>query len=225
MLKLLLTTIIIFVIIILALFVSITMAEKKLFDLQEIISTYSEKVTNLVVLGAQAFPNGPSLELVCRLNLAHQLSKKILISNIFLFGGIGINGTNEVEVMKDYLISKKVPVAKIATNAYGINTWKSLKLYSKELKLIECVPTIVITSSYHVFRVKLVSRLLNCDFKVVSPKSSPESANKKIKRIRITTEIFACIWYLLPEMIRNVIDTRDGTFRHKVPNWFIRRIT
>ncbi|EKD9323393.1 YdcF family protein, partial [Vibrio vulnificus] len=64
----------------------------------------------------------PSLRLASRLDAGLNLYKNGQVKILFVSGGIGKEGFNEAEVMKQYLVNNGVPVTDIIIDSKGDNT-------------------------------------------------------------------------------------------------------
>ncbi len=121
-----------------------------------------------VVLGNKVNEDGtPSERLKARLDTAHNLYINNFLDTIIVSGGVGMEGYDEAEVMKEYLIEKGVPETSIITDNNGYNTEitaeNSLEIAQQHDLSTENIT--VITQFFHISRTKLAMK--QQDFKEV----------------------------------------------------------
>ncbi|WP_163581865.1 YdcF family protein [Gracilibacillus saliphilus] len=114
-----------------------------------------------VVLGNKVKEDGtPSARLQARLDKAYNLYINNLLETIIVSGGIGMEGFDEAEVMKGYLIEKGVPESSIITDNNGYNTEmtaeNSLEIAQKHNLSTDHIT--VITQFFHISRTKLAMK-------------------------------------------------------------------
>ncbi len=79
-----------------------------------------------VVLGNRVERSGvPSAHLRVRLDRALELYQNGTVKNIIVSGGLGREGHEEADVMREYLIQRGVPAEKIFTDRDGYDTYES----------------------------------------------------------------------------------------------------
>ncbi len=115
----------------------------------------------VMVLGARVFSDGrPSLVLEDRLVYAHRLYSKGKAKKILVSGDHGTKSYDEVNVMKDYLLSLGVPREDIFLDHAGFNTYDSMY----RAKNIFQVKTLLIsTQNFHISRSVYIARKLGID--------------------------------------------------------------
>ncbi|MFP3393140.1 YdcF family protein [Brevibacillus sp. SIMBA_040] len=114
------------------------------------------KVDVGVVLGNKVELNGePSARLKSRLDKAVQLSKGGYFQHIIVSGGVGVEGFDEAQVMKKYLINHGISEENIIVDSNGINTRMSAKNTKEIMKQMGFESAMVITQVYHISRTKL----------------------------------------------------------------------
>jgi uncharacterized SAM-binding protein YcdF (DUF218 family) len=105
----------------------------------------------------------PSERLKSRLNKGAELYKKNMAPLIIVSGGIGKEGYDEAQVMKDYLMKEGIKSENIITDNQGATTYATamnLKKIAAE-KNIESV--IVVSQYYHILRSKLAIQKIGID--------------------------------------------------------------
>lgn len=202
------------------LYVRVVRAEKKSY--LDIKSLKPELKTIVVIMGAEAYLEGPSPELKARLSTALQIYDLVSPQKIYVYGGQG--DVNEAESMKNYLSAAGLPEKIIHADSNGQNTRASLERFSTSHTPSEIDQLIGVSSGYHSFR--LVSQAKKLGFKIIpiSPQYSPENQNRAVRRLRLISEVFAILWYKIPRSLSNRVDTGPDSFRHRIPNYFISRI-
>ena len=149
-----------------------------LINLYTVLSTRSEIVSlneadfgeetfdAILVLGAGVRSDGtPSNMLEDRLLTALQLYQDGACSRILVSGDHGSVGYDEVNVMKDYLISCGVPSKDIYMDHAGFSTYDSMH---RAKSIFGAQKLIVVTQEYHAPRALMIGNLLGLDCKGVS---------------------------------------------------------
>ncbi|SFL34557.1 DUF218 domain-containing protein [Gracilibacillus orientalis] len=114
-----------------------------------------------VVFGNKVNEDGtPSDRLQARLDKAVSLYLDNKLEKIIVSGGVGIEGFDEAEVMKDYVIEKGVPEATIVTDSNGYNTEMTAEntLEIAHQKNLSTESITVITQFFHITRTKLAMK-------------------------------------------------------------------
>ncbi|GEL77541.1 YdcF family protein [Tenuibacillus multivorans] len=115
-----------------------------------------EKVDVAVVLGNKVELDGqPSERLAARLDKAIGLYKEGYFEQIIVSGGIGQEGFDEAEVMKEYLIEKGIPEQYITTDLSGYNTAMTAKNTKVIIGNQGYQSAMIITQFFHISRTKL----------------------------------------------------------------------
>jgi len=109
-----------------------------------------------VVLGNKVEIDGtPSDRLISRLEKTAELYSSGYFSYILVSGGVGVEGFDEAEVMKRYLVQKGIPDDKIITDSMGLNTRMTAQNTRKIMDAMGVKSVMVITQFYHISRTKL----------------------------------------------------------------------
>ena len=118
-----------------------------------------EKADAAVVLGNTVERDGqPSARLKARLEKAVELYEKNLVGKIIVSGGFGVEGFEEAEVMRDYLVSRNVPAAHIILDKDGFNTYKT-EVNTRVIMQANNFRSVTIVSQYfHFTRTRLALR-------------------------------------------------------------------
>lgn len=119
----------------------------KIFSLESF--EFQDKVDCIIVLGAGVRGETPSPILEDRLDTAIQLYESGVSDKLLMTGDHHRKGYNEVQVMKDYAISKGVPSEDIFMDHAGLSTYESMKRANK-IFLVE--KAVVVTQKYHLYR-------------------------------------------------------------------------
>ncbi|QEI06673.1 YdcF family protein [Pigmentiphaga aceris] len=112
-----------------------------------------------IVLGSKVELNGqPSIRLAARLDRAVQLYRDGIVPLIIVSGGPGIEGFDEGEVMRDYLVSKSVPVDRILIDSIGYNTGATARNSAAIMRAKGLTSATVVTQYFHISRTRLALR-------------------------------------------------------------------
>lgn len=146
-----------------------------------------------VVLGNKVELNGqPSKRLQKRLDRAAELYQKKHYKYVIVSGGVGKEGFDEANVMKDYLIQVGVEEDRIILDSNGYNTFMTAKNSKIIIDKMNLNSVMIISQYYHITRTKLAFKKAGFD-KIYS-------AHAKIFEIRdvysLGREFFAYYKYL-----------------------------
>ncbi len=149
-----------------------------------------------IVLGNKVNEDGtPSFTLRSRLNTTIQKYNQGLFSYIMVSGGTGIEGYDEAEFMKQYLVSiGKIPEKNIIVDSEGYNTLKSAQNLLKIMKKSDFQSIFIITSYYHIYRTEMIFSTQGIDY-------SGSAKGKPVFQFRdlysVPRELLAIIVYCL----------------------------
>lgn len=129
------------------------------------ISNIKENYDAILVLGAGLKNGKPSPVLKDRLDTAYEAYIKGASSKIIVSGDHGRKNYDEVNVMKDYLISKGVPSDNIFMDHAGFSTYDTI-YRAKEIFL--CDKVLIITQEFHIFRSLYIAKKLDLEAEGVS---------------------------------------------------------
>jgi vancomycin permeability regulator SanA len=102
-----------------------------------------------VVLGTTANPDGSlSPRLEARTAAALGLYDQGVVENILVSGATGVEGVNEAEAMRDWLVARGVPRRRVLVDPDGWNTWETA-LHTHEILERAGLSTVVVVSSYY----------------------------------------------------------------------------
>ena len=113
----------------------------------------------IVILGNKVELNGtPSLRLQSRLDKGYELYMDGFAPLILVSGGIGKEGYNEANVMKNYLIDRGISGDVIMTDSNGIDSFNTA-LNTKQILIERNFNSVLVVSNYyHISRTKLAFR-------------------------------------------------------------------
>ncbi|WP_232697739.1 YdcF family protein [Brevibacillus daliensis] len=115
-----------------------------------------QQVDLAVILGNKIENDGrPSDRLRYRLEKAVDLYKEGYFTYVLVSGGVGKEGYDEAQTMKQYLVQKGIPSDKIITDSMGLNTIMTAQNTKKIMDGMEAKSVMVITQFYHISRTKL----------------------------------------------------------------------
>jgi vancomycin permeability regulator SanA len=117
-----------------------------------------------VVLGNTVEPNGqPSDRLKARLEKAVELYEQKLVGKIIVSGGLGVEGFEEADVMRSYLVSRNIPESNIILDRGGSNTQKTAT-GTKQIMEAQNMRSVIIVSQYfHITRTRLAFQKAGID--------------------------------------------------------------
>lgn len=119
------------------------------------LSDSGQKADLAVILGSKVNEDGTLSErLQKRLETGIDLYKKHRIKNILISGGLGKEGYYEGEKMKEFLLSKGIPVSLIIVDNYGDNTRATVDNTLALRKKLNFNSVIVVSQYFHVTRTK-----------------------------------------------------------------------
>lgn len=117
-----------------------------------------------VVLGNTVERDGqPSARLKARLDKAVELYEKNLVAKIIVSGGFGAEGFEEADVMRDYLVGKKVSAENIILDRDGYDTYKTA-VNTRAIMEANGFRSVTIVSQYfHITRTRLAFQKLGIE--------------------------------------------------------------
>lgn len=129
----------------------------------------SPKIKYLIVLGAGLKRDIPSEVLKYRLNKAVKYFKENPDTIFIVSGGQGKDELiSEAEAMEIYLSERGIPIKNIIKEDKSTSTYENLKFSDKIIKEKEITGDIaVMSNSFHMYRVKMISKKLNFPLKTV----------------------------------------------------------
>lgn len=109
-----------------------------------------------IVLGNTVESDGrPSPRLRARLDKAAELYRGGLFRHVIVSGGTGVEGFNEAEVMKTYLINQGVPEDSIIADGEGLTTSLTARNAARVMKERGWQSALVVSQYFHVPRTRL----------------------------------------------------------------------
>ena len=109
-----------------------------------------------IILGNTVESDGrPSARLRARLDKAVELYREGLFQHVIVSGGIGVEGFNEAEVMKSYLVSQGVPGGCIIADGEGATTSLTARNAARVMKEQGWQSALVVSQYFHISRTRL----------------------------------------------------------------------
>ena len=167
----------------------------------------------LVVLGAEAWPDGPSGLLRRRLDRAIVLWTSGAAPLIAISGGWD-GRVDEIDVMRDYLRANGVPGRAIRDLRPGNTTRDSLSA----ARAAGYRRVVVVSCGFHAHRIESEARRQRLEARVLAPAPLVGSEATRIENGWRRTETLASIWYALPPGLTVALDTGPGSLRHTLPS-------
>ncbi len=121
------------------------------------INASTEKYDCIVVLGCSVYNDNPSDMLEDRLEKAVELYLSGYGETILMSGDVDGEYYDEVEVMKDYALSKGVPESAIITDPNGFSTYASMYSLMENYSYSKYL---IVTQPYHLYRSLFIGRML-----------------------------------------------------------------
>ena len=159
----------------------------------------------ILVLGAGIRGNEPSPMLEDRLNTAIQLYEKGVAPKIIMSGDHGTKDYDEVNIMKEYAISKGVPSEDIFMDHAGFSTYDSV-YRAKEIFQVKKI--VIVTQKYHLYRALYIAK--KQDIEAYGVASNPRRyAGQKMRDIRELIardkDFFKCLFKFKSKYLGEVI--------------------
>jgi len=109
-----------------------------------------------LVLGNTVEADGrPSARLRARLDKALELYRAGLFAEVIVSGGVGVEGFDEAVVMKQYLMARGVPEARIHADSRGLDTQSTARNAAATMAARGWGSALVVSQYYHVPRCRL----------------------------------------------------------------------
>ncbi len=109
-----------------------------------------------LVLGNTVQADGqPSARLRARLDKTLELYRAGLFAEVIVSGGVGVEGFDEAEVMKRYLIDNGVPEARIHVDSQGLDTHRTARNAAAMMAAHGWSSALVVSQYYHIPRCRL----------------------------------------------------------------------
>ena len=159
----------------------------------------------ILVLGAGIRGNEPSPMLEDRFNTAIQLYEKGVAPKIIMSGDHGTKDYDEVNIMKEYAISKGVPSEDIFMDHAGFSTYDSV-YRAKEIFQVKKI--VIVTQKYHLYRALYIAK--KQDIEAYGVASNPRRyAGQKMRDIRELIardkDFFKCLFKFKSKYLGEVI--------------------
>lgn len=118
----------------------------------------------IVVLGAAQYDGEPSPALRARLDRAAALHQRGLAPVVVVTGGRQPGDRfTEAAAGQGYLLARGVPAEALRLEVTGRNTWESLAAAARFLRREEIDEVVLVTDSYHAYRVASIAREVGMD--------------------------------------------------------------
>ncbi|MBC3908790.1 YdcF family protein [Undibacterium umbellatum] len=146
----------------------------------------------VIVPGNTVNPDGkPSDRLRGRLNAALRLYVAQKCKAILVSGGTGVEGHDEAEVMKNYLVERGVPAMAVYTDNQGINTFATAKAAAALMREKNWKSSMLASQFFHIARFQLAMKKYG-----VEPVGHVHSTDYEIRdAYSLTREVFAYFEY------------------------------
>jgi vancomycin permeability regulator SanA len=120
------------------------------------LSDEIEKADVALILGSKVENDGqPSRRLKARLDGGMKIYRQGLVKKLIVSGSKGQEGFEEADVMKEYLISQKIPADDIITDRKGYTTYESAINCRTIMEAHNYKSVLIISQYYHISRARL----------------------------------------------------------------------
>ena len=184
-------------------------AEKRMYSKESVLPRNADCI---IVLGAGLKPDGtPNHMLRDRLDLAINLYEAGICKKLLLTGDHGTNGYDEVNAMKNYVLSKGVPAEQVFLDHAGFSTYDSM-YRAKEVFCVE--KAIVVTQKYHLYRAVYIGNGLGID--IYGMNSDPyiyagQTARNIREYLARVKDVFSVAFKVRPEYLGEKIDINTAS--------------
>lgn len=184
-------------------------AEKRMYSEESVLPRDADCI---IVLGAGLKADGtPNHMLRDRLDLAVNLYEAGICKKLLLTGDHGSDGYDEVNAMKDYVLSKGVPAEHVFLDHAGFSTYDSMY----RARNIFCVEkAIVVTQKYHLYRAVYIGNGLGMDIYGISsdPYTYVGQAARNIREyLARVKDVFSVAFDVKPEYLGEKIDINTAS--------------
>ena len=139
------------------------------------MDTDTKDADYLIVLGHALISDLLPLTLIMRLDAAVRYLKANPNCKVILSGGkTKTSSIPEAVAMEEYLIQKNIAKDRIIREMYASDTIENIK-YSKEM-LKEEAKVLVLSSRYHILRVKMICKMLKLKAEFMAANASPQDS-------------------------------------------------
>jgi len=171
----------------------------------------------LVVLGAYAAPTGPGRELAARLDHAIYLHRVGVAPTIIVSGGI-VRTTDEIDVMRAYLVEHGVPNRDILDGRPGNNTRETIATTARIAQQMHWTHVVAVSSAFHAHRLEVEGKRARLQVTAACSGAGPDMLGTRSRRARLGTEVVACLYYALPRWIPRLVHPHIVPLRHAAAN-------
>lgn len=115
-----------------------------------------------VILGTSVLPSGvPSIWLRSRLERGLALYRNGTVKNVIVSGGLGREGHEEADVMRDYLVARGVPVEHIFVDRNGYDTYETARSVKEIIQTQHFESVVIVSHYYHILRATVAFQRFN----------------------------------------------------------------
>ena len=158
-----------------------------------------------VVLGARVYPDGTlSLALSDRLDTAAELFREGRVRFVLVSGATGIEGINEADAMRRYLLDAGLPEDRILFDPAGVNTLATARNTRRLMNEHRLTSALIVSHYFHLARCKLLF-----EEQGVSAVTVPARMSRRLvlEAYYIFRECVGYLWYALTRPLRPAIPT------------------
>ena len=216
--KLIFLTVLLFTLILIINIYIILITKSRIKTIKEI---EKDDIDCIIVLGAGVRGNNPSPMLEDRLLTSIELYNENISNKIVVSGDHSHKNYDEVNVMKNYLINKKLPSQNIFMDHAGFSTYDSIY---RAKEIFKTKKVIIVTQKYHLYRSLYIAKKLDLEaYGVVADKRNYQNQLKRdIREIAARIKDFIkCInysCYIVSNSYSNILyiyNSKREKFRRK----------
>lgn len=169
----------------------------------------------IFVMGAAVYGAHVSPEFAARLRAGVSLLKPR--TSQFYICGFSSHDYSEVASIKQFIQKISLVPTNVNLLEESFNTRESIRQIRRMVEGNHFLKPVVVSSSYHKFRILFEAKRQRLNLSFVSAGTSPEVLNRKVNAFRVLLEAIAILYYLLPHPITSRIDTGPGSLRQRLP--------
>ena len=147
-----------------------------------------------LIFGTTVHPDGTlSGGLAARMRRGLELYRDGVVRRLGVTGGLGVEGVEEAEAMRDWLLARGVPPGDILVDRGGMNTWKSLRYARERQAAGDWGAILPVSSPTHLARIRVACWRLGVDASGGASSRYWDAAEAG----RVFREAAALGWYLV----------------------------
>jgi vancomycin permeability regulator SanA len=156
-----------------------------------------------VVLGARVYPDGTlSLALSDRLDTATELYREGRVQFVLVSGAKGVEGINEADAMRSYLLDAGLPEERILVDRAGVNTLATARHTRSLMQEHRLTSALIVSHYFHLARCKLLFEEQGLSAVTVPARMSRRLV---LEGYYVFRECVGYLWYALTRPLRPAV--------------------